>query len=93
MANRYEIHQVSHMLEELPNEALHRTPFPLSSKDAGELNVSKLINPAKVEMIVKRSFKLGLLITLLFAVASGFSQEAQTDSTRVERPKFSMTPT
>ena len=55
--------------------------------------VSKLINPAKVEMIVKKSFKLCLLITLLFAVASGFSQEAQTDSARVERPKFSMTPT
>jgi len=52
-----------------------------------------LINPAKVEMIVKKSFKLCLLITLLFAVSSGFSQETQTDSARVERPKFSMTPT
>lgn len=55
--------------------------------------VSKLINPAKEEMIVKKSFKLCLLITLLFAVSSGFAQEAQTDSAEVERPKFSMTPT
>ena len=29
------------MLVEMPNKALHRTPFPLSSKDAGELNVRR----------------------------------------------------
>ena len=39
VANRYDIHQIRHMLEEMLNKALHRMPFPLSSKDADELNV------------------------------------------------------
>lgn len=36
---------------------------------------------------------LSLLISVLSVISDGFAQQAQADTTKVERPKFSTTPT